>query len=187
MRIAIDPGHGMSAATPGRYDPGAVAADGTHEADIALAWALEVERLLLAQGADPWLTRRTKEEVLPTRLRAATAARMGCEAFLSIHCNAFTSPGAHGTEVLYGSPAAAPQAARLSAELSDVMGTRHRGIVLRPRLAVLRFRPGLALLVELGFISNLQDLARMIDPEIRVRGSIAMADIFFRLAKEHPT
>ena len=55
--VVIDAGHG------GRY-PGAVASDGTREADVNLGVALELRRLLREAGATVLLTREGDHDLL---------------------------------------------------------------------------------------------------------------------------
>jgi N-acetylmuramoyl-L-alanine amidase len=60
MKIAVDPGHGMSNATPGVFDPGAVAREGgvtLQEADIALRYGLALRDVLRARSIDVFMTR----------------------------------------------------------------------------------------------------------------------------------
>lgn len=178
MLIALDPGHGMSAATLGRYDPGAVS--GAHqEADIVLDWCESIAPELIDRGARVWWTRRNRVDPVPTRLRATRAAHAGCNALLSIHCNAFTAASANGTEVLYRAQANEPAARSVSAALAAAIGTRDRGPKYRPTLSVLRFQ-GRALLVELAFISHDGDRAKLLDPAMRAAGAQAIATSFLR-------
>ncbi len=110
ITIAVDPGHG------GDYD-GAVAADGTREADLNLDIALRLARMLEGAGVDVVLTRdadvnvneppqdRTGDRLidgddeLAARPDAANEAR--ADLFISIHNNTAASPRVGGPSTLY--------------------------------------------------------------------------------------
>ena len=98
MNVYLDPGHG------GR-DPGAIGRDPAtaQEADIVWAVSLVLATELERQGVDVTFSRafgRTNRTVRLTD-RAAEANAIPADLFLSIHCNSFTDPAAHGVEVLH--------------------------------------------------------------------------------------
>lgn len=179
LRLAIDPGHGYSNRTPGVYDPGAVAA-GVAEADVALQWALTGKWVLGQMGLEVWLTRDDDRDPAPVGTRDDRALRAGCSHFISLHCNSSVNAGATGTETYYRDKADAGLALAVQrCALEAMWGDRKqpllydRGLKLEgqsqhPRLAVLDF-PGPACLLEVGFISNLDDRTRMLSRERRVR------------------
>ena len=105
--VALDPGHGG-------YDGGARAQDsGRWEKDVALEIALEVEKALLARGAQVVLTRREdvcladgdtaskarKREDLQKRIDIAQEA--DADVLLSIHLNEYRSREESGPQVFY--------------------------------------------------------------------------------------
>lgn len=181
--IAIDPGHGESARRPGIYDPGAVhrRSDGVivEEADIALDWSLALETILVERGQQVWLTRRSRTDPSPTLMRATRARQAGCTMLVSVHCNSWHTPDAHGTETLYGAPTHIAFARRVQAALVAALGTRDRGVVHRPNLAVLRF-PGPAVLLELAFLSHPGDRAVLLDAARRDAAMTAAASELLR-------
>jgi N-acetylmuramoyl-L-alanine amidase len=75
--------------------------------------------------------------------------------FLSIHCNAFSNPSAHGMETYYaaGSGRGQKLAAYLNDELAKAGGLFNRG-VKTANYYVLRHTSMPASLVELAFITN---------------------------------
>lgn len=161
MKIGIDPGHGHSNRSPGVVDPGAIYG-GVRECDVALTYALALRDELADRGIAHMLTRQTNAAPTPLLQRAARAKAEGCTTIISIHCNAATSEAAHGTETCYRIPGDA-LARRVQAAVVQALGLRDRGIVARDELAVLRGGVPAAL-VELGFLSNRGDRARLLDP-----------------------
>jgi N-acetylmuramoyl-L-alanine amidase len=105
-RIVIDPGHGG-------HDPGTPTA-GTNEARLVLDVALRLEKLLVKDGFDVVLTRRT-DVFIPLEERTAIANRERADLFLSIHANSGRDPKARGVEVYYLSFASNPEAEAVAA------------------------------------------------------------------------
>ena len=104
--VVLDPGHGG--------DEIGASAHGVVEKESNLDMALRVERLLVAQGFEVVLTRRSDARAaasipgytatradLQTRLDAANAA--GGDVFISIHSNGSTDAGQRGVEAWYDS------------------------------------------------------------------------------------
>lgn len=166
--ICIDPGHG------GR-DPGAIAG-GHREADIALDHGLALARALERIGYVPLLTRET-DRYLDHASRCRAANEAGAKVFVSLHCNASVNPRASGAWVLHqkGDNESAALAARVAGFLDAVIRPAEPGdAVPHPdqsgwtgdrSLYVLRGTRMPALLIELGFITNEGDRARLLDPD----------------------
>lgn len=167
MRIAIDAGHGLSNRTAGVFDPGACAA-GLQEADLTLEYATALRDALVALGLATWMVRSSHADPAPVGKRAARAEKAGCTAFVSLHTNAADSAQARGLEVLYRTEDDLPLARALQRRLVPVSYLADRGVKLRTDLAVLKFR-GPAVLIELGFITNQGDRARLVDDVWRRR------------------
>ncbi|MGL6210731.1 MAG: N-acetylmuramoyl-L-alanine amidase [Paracoccaceae bacterium] len=177
MKICIDPGHGMANRTPGVFDPGATHVEAGvlyKEADIALKYALTLKDVLRARGIPVFMTRDDDTDVAPVRQRAREAERAGCDLFLSIHLNDFEFDTAHGTETLYRGNANLDLARRIQAALVAALGLTDRGPKERTDLAVLSFN-GPAVLVELGFIANDTDRAKLLSPAARAATCEAIA------------
>ena len=158
-KIVIDPGHGGN-------DSGAIGPSGVMEKTVTLKVALELEKLLLNEGAEVIMTRRTDIEVAP-KGRAATDIEElksrcdianECEAdiFVSIHADSFTNPASRGTTGYYyskGSSDSKKLADCIRSALIEQIKTPSRGT--QPcNFYVVRNTDMPATLIELAFISN---------------------------------
>lgn len=166
--ILIDPGHGGP-------DPGAIGSKGTKEKDNSLAVALALNDILKQAGAKTILSRDsdispapdyTEANDLDARVNIANATEP--DLFISIHNNSFTNPEVQGTETFYSEDN--PQAAAskhlaqcIQAASIDILNTSNRG-VKEARFYVIRYTTMPAILLEVGFISNPQEEARLQNP-----------------------
>lgn len=172
MKVCIDPGHGFANQYPDRYDPGAVYG-AINEADIALAVAQHLRDECLRRRWSVYMTRQSSRQATPVQRRAGLATMNGCDCLVSIHCNAFDSATAQGTETLYRTSRLF--AASIQRQLVTALGTVDRGVKARQDLAVLKF-DGPSAMVELAFLSNPHDRAILIDPFAQQRAAVAIAD-----------
>lgn len=173
--LAIDAGHGQDNRRAAVFDPGAVA-NGKRESD--LAWAL-LETLRYVASAEYAadvkivLTRDTPTESAPVGGRDNEASREGADFFLSLHWNASDRTEATGTETFYRGAEDKDWAQAVQGATVGAFGLRCRGLKTESesqhtRLAVLDF-PGPACLLEVGFITNRQDVERVMSDESRPR------------------
>jgi len=177
LTVLIDPGHGGK-------DPGAVAADGTREADIALSVGLMVAGILHALGCNAQLTRiGDTYPSLSDRCRIEHDLEPDC--FISLHCNAAYNREANGIEVWTtpGDTAADPLARELFVSLNRSFGTRRFRSDYsdgdpdkESKLYVLQHTHCPAVLVEMGFISNEAECAWLQDRENQRRIALAVVD-----------
>lgn len=181
LTVVVDPGHGLGNRSAGVYDPGAVSG-AFQEATIALAWAAELERKLMALGVKVVMTRRTAEDAAPLLRRAAVAREVKADALVSVHLNAFHIDGANGVETLWRTPDSQALAKVVQDVLVAELGLSDRGPKYRPMLAVLGFDP--SVLIELGFITNAGDRARLLDDEVRRSTCRALARAVVAWCKE---
>ena len=170
--VVIDPGHGGS-------DSGAVGYTGVPEKVVALAVSKRTEALLRAAGANVIMTRTEDTDVsypgntssgeLQSRVDVSLE-HPEAELFLSVHCNSFTNPDAHGMETYYYPKTDADEhfAALLNEELAAAGGLYNRGIKYA-KFYVLRHTEIPAALVELGFLSNPEEEALLADAAYQKR------------------
>jgi N-acetylmuramoyl-L-alanine amidase len=175
--IILDPGHGMSNRKRGVYDPGAVS-NGIAEATIAMDWANELRTILQSRKFRVIRTRIDAKDPAPVSRRDDIAVSYGGDVMLSLHCNA-TTGSASGTEVFYRGSDDKAMAAKLSAAVSTALGTKNRGAKTEAQsqhsaLAVMEFDK--CWLIELGFIDNPGDRAKMLDPTLRRKACEAIAN-----------
>ncbi len=157
----------MSNRKRGVYDSGATAGNVT-EAAIAMAYANELRKLLIACKVKAVRTRVDHKDPAPVSRRDDIAYSYGGDIMISLHCNS-GGPSATGTEVFYRGADDKAMADKLSHAVSIALGLRNRGAKTEKQsqhtsLAVLDFDK--CWLVELGFISNAIDRAKMLDPKL---------------------
>ena len=169
MKVAIDPGHGMSNRQNGVFDPGATHVENQvrhEEATIALKYGLNLRDVFRAQQHDVFMTRDDNEDPAPLVQRAGNAKAAGAEVFISLHLNAAEDDSANGLEVLFRGDDDKPLAEKLQTALINVTGFRDRKAKQRTDLAVLKFQ-GVSVLIELGFIGNDENREALLNPAKR--------------------
>ncbi len=170
--VVIDPGHG------GR-DPGAIA-DGITEADLNLDIALRLNKLLQEKKIKTYILRED-DSYLDLYERAYIANKLNASLFLSIHNNAALSKVAKGTETLYFESKSSKFngrdfAAILQREMVKTLSTTNRGIVNRQNLVVLKETKMPAALVEIAFMSNAEDMAKLKSEEFLQKSAESLCD-----------
>ena len=158
--IVIDPGHGGN-------DAGAIGPTGVMEKSVTLNVALELEKLLQAEGANVIMTRSTDKTVSPKgaeasdieelQVRCDVANDVKADIFISIHADSFTKPEAKGTTAYYYSQSSDGKGQKLAesirSALCEQIKTPSRGT--KPcNFYVVRHCDMPATLIELAFISN---------------------------------
>lgn len=185
--IVLDAGHGGS-------DSGAVGPAGITEASVTLPVTQAVRDILQASGARVVMTRDTDVDVYgpnasdreELQARVNVGARTpGAELFVSIHCNAFSSPSAHGMETYYYPKTDADYrlASLLNEELAAAGGRFNRG-VKEARFYVMRNSAMPASLVELAFITNPAEERLLADAAYQQRLAAAIARGIARYFRE---
>lgn len=186
--IVIDPGHGGE-------DPGAVANRVT-EKDVALGVAKRLQAELQRMGFRVRLTRNDDSSVsLQQRIRFTTLQKPAL--FLSLHCNSGPSASMNGLETFaflperrhrgWASvvPADEVEVDSTSADVANKLheilmqqggtgGIADNGVRLG-RFAVLTPRPWPSVLVEMGYLTNRQDAAKLGSPAYRARFASQLA------------
>ncbi|REK75005.1 N-acetylmuramoyl-L-alanine amidase family protein [Paenibacillus paeoniae] len=166
--IVIDAGHGGK-------DPGANGASGAEEKDYTLALAKKVYALLQQDPKfDPYMT-RNDDTFLDLDERSAYSNQLEADAFLSIHGNTYTNPNISGTETYYDSLISIPLAETIHSKLIEATGFPDRGVKQEQwRVLVGSERP--SILLEVGFMTNPQEEAKMLDNARQDRVAQAIVD-----------
>jgi N-acetylmuramoyl-L-alanine amidase len=167
--VIIDAGHGG-------HDPGTISPTGIQEKDINLRVAAKIARLLEARGVGVVMT-RWQDRFIELEERSAIANRRKADLFVSIHADSAPSRSAHGFTI-YVATAASAGAYRAAHAINQAMektGTNNRGI-READYRVLVNTDGPAVLIELGYLSNAQDAARLADDRFRDRLAQTIAD-----------
>jgi N-acetylmuramoyl-L-alanine amidase len=165
--VVIDPGHGG----PDR----GMAAHGLDEASVAEDLAARVEGRLTATGVTSYLTRGASlARPLDDYSRAAFANDAGANLLVSLHCDAHANATASGVATYYYGN---DRFGAYSAIGEQFAGLIQREIVARTDLVDLRWHPKTwdllrytrmpAVRVEVGYVTNPGDAARLADPAFR--------------------
>ena len=160
--ILIDPGHGGK-------DPGG-SAEQLKESDWALSFAKSLETELKAQGHVVILT-RTEDQFLPLKDREALVHQAKADVVLGIHLSSSKNSSDHGIRI-YRCPRAevadlSPKETELAEQLGKAFST---GISAKPVVSSGHLGRAFlgskgALLLELGYLSNAEDLKNIRSPE----------------------
>lgn len=160
--IVIDPGHG------GIY-PGAIA-NGVREADVNLAVCLKLRDRLNTSGATVVMTRISDMNLAPPgaaltadlQARVDVAKDSDADIFVSIHANAAADDKITGTISFYGAHRPSDLAQSIQLGLGKEDGVTDKGI--RPaNFYVLRNNEVPSALIEMGFLTNPTEAARLTD------------------------
>lgn len=168
--LIIDPGHGGE-------DGGAVAADGTQEADVNLQIALRLRALAEFCGVPVVMTRDSSNIDYPTDAGNIAARKVADQkqrvelintvengVLISIHQNYYPAAGPHGAEALY---AATEQSEELGKLLHNLLlerldpENRRVAAPISDEIYLMRNVSCPAVLVECGFLSNPEELERL--------------------------
>lgn len=181
--LLIDPGHGGA-------DGGAVAADGTQEKDLNLSIGLLLRDMLRIMGYEVRMTRtedisihspdcKTLREQKVGDMKNRLAMYEEASLVVGIHQNKFEIPKYSGTQVFYS--VNNPESKLLATELREsVLG------LLQPEntrelkkadanIYLLSKTTVPAVLVECGFLSNLEELQKLKDPAYQAQMAFAIA------------
>lgn len=161
--VYIDAGHGGS-------DPGATR-EGIYEKDINLAVAVEVERNIVLLGHRVEQTRTTDTSVtLLERVRRINEKSPNL--LVSIHCNASTNPSAKGIETWYKDISLRSMRLAKSIQIEAIATTEAVDRLVKNagnNIYVLSKANMVAVLIEMGFISNPEERSLLVQPEYQNR------------------
>ena len=176
MIVCIDPGHGGP-------DPGAVSPSGIQEKEITLTVAKRVAEYLQRAGVKVVLTRDKDMELVAgnddaaeLRARAKVANDAKADFFLSIHCNAASTPDAEGFELYHypGSTKGAMLATKIADAYAMASGLKRRKVA-SANFQVLRDTAMPAALIELGFLTNKTDCVLLKEPAFQDKIALGIA------------
>ena len=187
--VVLDPGHGGPA--PGaRYF-------NTNEKNINLKILYEIGKEFFNSNTSQLKVYYTRESDVDLSLadRAAFADRIGADLFISLHMNANTNKSVYGTEVYYSNNNNKRNQAGLNSEtlaklfvncLSSDLNTNNRG-TRAAKYTVVHKNTVPAILVELGFMSNKNDFAKISDPAFQYEAARALYETVLQVFETYPT
>lgn len=185
--IVIDPGHG------GRDVGSRSVFNGTYEKEYTVDWALRLGHLLAAKGWKVYLT-RTNDATVPLPDRVGLAAQVQASLFVSLHFNSgLPNRELAGIETYCLTPAGLPSnllrnyeddprqvfpnnafdeqnlqfALGLHRSLIQGTGATDRGVRRARFMGVLRPQNRPSVLIEGGYLTNLQEARRVATPAYR--------------------
>lgn len=167
--IVIDAGHGD-------HDPGAVG-NSIREKDINLAIALKVEAILKKNSKVDVVMTRSDDTFLELKERVRVAQNVKADVFVSIHNNS-GSAAATGTETYYQRSDSKSLATVLHKYLLAATGLTDRKVQYG-NFHVIRETTMPAALLEVGFVSNSGDAAKLKDDAFQQRVAEAIAKGLF--------
>lgn len=185
--LIIDAGHGGE-------DGGAVAADGTLEAELNLAIAQKLRCLASFCGVKTVMTRAGEHIDYPTDA-ATIAARKTADqkqrvavinntpngVLISVHQNWYPTSGPHGAQVLYArNPESEAFGTRMHAKLVEALDPENRRVAapISDDIYLMRNAECPAVLLECGFLSNPEELSRLKEPTYQLKLGMLMLSAF---------
>ncbi|TAH73763.1 MAG: N-acetylmuramoyl-L-alanine amidase [Anaerolineaceae bacterium] len=187
--VVLDPGHGGPA--PGaRYF-------NTNEKSINFKILYEIGKDYFNSNPSQLKVYYTRESDVDVSLanRAAFANAIGADLFVSLHMNANTNTSVYGTEVYYSNNNNKRNKAGLNSEtlaklfvnnLSGSLGTNNRG-TRAANYTVVHKNTVPAVLVELGFMSNKNDFAKISDPTFQYKAAKVLYETILQVFELYPT
>ena len=172
--VILDPGHGGN-------DPGA-SSGGFDESDINYSILYTHAKEFFNTSTEEYVKAywtRTTDTFITLNNRAAFAASVGADLFVSLHMNSSTSSAAKGTEVFYAETNNTVTVNGLnSSSVAQIfqdnivtnMKTTDRG-VKKAGYYVIKNNSVPAILIELGFISNSTDRAMLTDVDMQKKAA----------------
>jgi N-acetylmuramoyl-L-alanine amidase len=188
MSIVIDPGHGLRTLDGETvFDTGAVGHIRESDANIAIARLLR--DILRSRGADAVML-PTHDTLISIADRPRTArTQHNADMFISIHSNAVTrGTNIRGQEVWYFTPFSQPLAANISRSMAEYFRdnvysdrTLHNRGSKFAAYQVTNAHDFPAVLVETGFVTNLEDAMALASPTHQAGIAAAIADGIFSI------
>lgn len=166
IRIFIDQGH-----NPGGVNSGAIG-NGLYEDEVNYKIGMYLADILNNDSRFSAITSRTSsDEILGTNVTTSLAKRVqlandwNADYFISVHCNASENPNLNGTEAYVYQINTQPyyMGEDMVEAVSKRVGTKNNGIYENTSLYVLRRTKMPAVLMELGYLTNISDAQKLRD------------------------
>lgn len=175
IKIYIDQGHNPT----GKHNAGA-SGNGLNEEDLTFEIGKLLAQLLKADGrfeiclSRPWATTVLgTDNTSSLEARVQGAVEFGADYFISLHTNAYESDTANGIEVYAAEEGSVSYdfGSALLEGMLDSTGLANRRMKTNPDLHVLKNATMPAVLLEMGFITNVQDATVLSEhPELFAQG-----------------
>lgn len=181
LTVAVDAGHGG-------VDPGAVGSANTLEKKVTLDISKRLQVLLTQAGCNVVMIRDTdcdfgtassllqrKREDLDYRTQKALEANS--DIYLSIHANSFPDKNQHGAQVFYHAESVEGKTiAEMVQESLNNVAARKRVAKANQSYFILKKTDQVALTIEVGFISNIQEEKKLSQPEYQEKLAMAILE-----------
>ena len=187
--VVLDAGHGGK-------DPGALNS-AAKEKDLALTiiYKFAKDYFNSTGSAIKAYWTRSDDTYVALGDRAAFASQVEADLFISLHMNAASAETAKGLEVLYGSNNkftmsglnSKEMAAIFKKQLIEDLAMTDRGIKDRPNLVVLKSNEVPAVLIELGFITNSEDLKKLTTESFQKKTAASIYEATKLCFEKYPT
>ena len=156
-KVVIDPGHGGA-------DSGAIGG-GIYEKDLNLDVAKMVQEKLMKKNIYVYMT-RSKDETLTLEDRVNYSNEINPDIFVSIHTNSTVKEDSYGVETHYFKDNSYKLAQVVHGNFASEKNLRKwetidRGVI-KSRFYVINHTEAPAILIEMGFISNLDERTKLI-------------------------
>lgn len=183
--VVLDAGHGSHA-------PGAVKL-GIAEKDIDLAILLETKKLFDSCPENIGVYYTRTEDTNPTlEQRVGLANKTKADLFISIHNNSDASgsfTATSGTQVMYSESDQSELSGKKLAQIcldqvSGHFGSKNRGLLKGDKIYIIRESRGPAALVEVGFMTNYEELDRLNDPKYQKKAAEGIYEAVLEAFKE---
>ncbi|MDD5937117.1 MAG: N-acetylmuramoyl-L-alanine amidase [Clostridiales bacterium] len=185
--VVLDAGHGGK-------DPGAVYGSAQEKVINFNVQNVYAKDMFAKAGIKVYYT-RTDDTLIALADRASFASQVEADLFISVHCNAASNTAARGTSVYYSSinkgkgPTGLTSkilATNLVNNLSSKLGTKNLGTIDKG-FVVVRDNTVPAVLVELAFLSNPEDKAKLVSASFQKNAAQTICDTVVQIFKTYPT
>lgn len=181
--VVIDAGHGKDdSGAVGKINAGTANEQTIYEKNLTLSVAQKVKKNLENAGISVVMTR--DGDTYPTLYeRADFANSLNAAMFVSIHINSNENPDPNGTETYYCTTnndadyvlTSQQLATDVQKNLVDALGSKDRG-VKTANFVVIKQTVMPSILIELGFISNEEELKKMCSDDYQNKAAKAISD-----------